>query len=423
MEAMDDPVAILGDPLAEAQDVEHALQALLSQKASGRALSAAAVASVRSVAEEVGFGTWRSELCADILDGVDVTSDRRSQKRPRRLVDAATHGPQVPRWNSAADAAAERQALSWNSAEAAAAATVAAAAQGAAQPAQPDQPAEAQGAARPERSDGAGRAPRRPLGKAFSVRSVLTRGGRGKHVAKQIQAVLVHAHRVLQKLSSSRRQQLLQMLPLVPLKAGAARHISVAGQILGRLLGMSPRTIDNHVNFVNRSGCFCKRPRVFPAPAEKGSSATATVAVADGAAGTASCGATMAQAAPQEGFVNLVRVTQFMSSHGLSKSLLPNLVYLISAARGDVGSSRHNKRFQSVAEAAADSLLTRQAIAWLTQPLGGSGRLPDLEVFCDGGCIGQYFSRARDQVMAAALASTSLLSPCRRGSFGHGGWR
>lgn len=390
MDAEREPRAVLDDPLAEAQDVEHALQVLLQQKSSGPALPAATVASVAAVAEQAAHGTLLSELCADILQGVDVALNSRPPKRQRSLVDAVTHGPQVLRWNSAAEAAAERRTLRWKSVA--------------------NEAAKTQEPSLPERSGDTERAPRRRQGRAgavSSLRRVLARGGRGRHVSAQVQALLVHAHRVLQKLGGSRRQRLLLMLPSVPVGAGATRHTSAAARILARLLGMSARTISNHVSFVKRSGSLGKRPRVHPAAAQDGGAAAADGGVADRLPEADAAAGRLAEVrAPAAGLVNLVRVTQFMSTHGLPKALLPNLAYLIRAAGGDVGPSRHHKRFASVAEAAADSLLIRQARAWLNRPLGGTGRLPDLEVFCDGGSIGQYYSRASDQVFAPALAST-----------------
>jgi len=92
----EEPIAILNDPLAEAPDIERALQALLDQKSLGQALPAAAVAAAVSVAERAAHGTLLREWCADVLQGVDVdaaASAGRSKKRPRLLVDAVTHGP------------------------------------------------------------------------------------------------------------------------------------------------------------------------------------------------------------------------------------------------------------------------------------------------------------------------------------------
>ncbi len=123
---------------------------------------------------------------------------------------------------------------------------------------------------------------------------------------------------------------------------------------------------------------------------------------------------------PAAGFVNVVRVTQFMSSHGLSKALLPNILHLIVVAKGDVGSSQHSRRFCSVAEAAADAMLLQETALLLQRPLPGTGRPPDIEVFADGGTVGQYYSSGRDTVLVVGAGvstpwwpyTASLLVAC-----------
>ena len=42
-------------------------------------------------------------------------------------------------------------------------------------------------------------------------------------------------------------------------------------------------------------------------------------------------------AAPADGYTNVVRAALFMSAHGMSKQLLPGLLHLIAAAKGDIG--------------------------------------------------------------------------------------
>ena len=105
--------------------------------------------------------------------------------------------------------------------------------------------------------------------------------------------------------------------------------------------------------------------------------------------------------------MNVVRVTQFMSSHGLPKALLPNLLHLIVAAKGDIGNSQHSRRFCSVAEAAADKLLLQRTASWLNRPLPGTGRPPDVELFADGCSVGNYYSRSRDQFLVVGVAAST----------------
>ncbi len=56
-------------------------------------------------------------------------------------------------------------------------------------------------------------------------------------------------------------------------------------------------------------------------------------------------------------FVNVVRLTQSMSMHRLSKALLPNMVHLVTAAKGDIGHGPHNRNLSSMAEAAVEEIL------------------------------------------------------------------
>jgi hypothetical protein len=100
-----------------------------------------------------------------------------------------------------------------------------------------------------------------------------------------------------------------------------------------------------------------------------------------------------------------------MSTHGLGKALLPNIVHLITAAKGDVGSSQHDRGFCSIAEQEADDLLTAETMKWLSTPLPGTGRPPDVEVFADGGTCGQYYSRARDKMLVVGVAVSTPFPP------------
>ncbi len=105
-----------------------------------------------------------------------------------------------------------------------------------------------------------------------------------------------------------------------------------------------------------------------------------------------------------EGLVNTVRVTQFIATHGLPKTLLPNIMQLISLAGGNVGASHHSRHFCSVAEVAGDQLVGEDTVRFLQEPLPATGRPPDLEVFVDGGTVGQQWSRCRDQVLVVGVA-------------------
>ena len=86
---------------------------------------------------------------------------------------------------------------------------------------------------------------------------------------------------------------------------------------------------------------------------------------------------------------------------------MPNLLHLIVAAKEDIGNSQRSRRFCSVAEAAAGNLLLQHTASWLNQPLPGTGRPPDVELFADGDSVGKYFSRCRDQVLVVGLAAST----------------
>ena len=102
-------------------------------------------------------------------------------------------------------------------------------------------------------------------------------------------------------------------------------------------------------------------------------------------------------------FLNLIRATQFISTHGMPKSLLPHLCYLITQAGGDVGGSNHSKRFCSIVEHQADKLLLQATNALLSKPMGATHVLPDVCLILDGGTIGKYYAQARGTVLLVGL--------------------
>ncbi len=67
------------------------------------------------------------------------------------------------------------------------------------------------------------------------------------------------------------------------------------------------------------------------------------------------------------------RARQFISTHGLPKALLPNIVQLISLADGNVGARHLSRHFCSVAEVAADCQASAGAIASYTAPSRSGG--------------------------------------------------
>ncbi len=153
------------------------------------------------------------------------------------------------------------------------------------------------------------------------------------------------------------------------------------------------------------SACIAVAAPTLPSEAQAASACAAVAApTLPPEAPAASAGAAVAAPTlPPEGFVNVVRATQFLSSHGLQKSLLPDLLYVVAAAGGDIGPGPHSRNFCEVCEDAADVIVTSLTMAGLSRVLPGTGRLADVELIVDGGTVGKYFSRARDNVLLVGL--------------------
>ena len=249
--------------------------------------------------------------------------------------------------------------------------------------------------------------------------------------------MLVNGYKRLRALSKPEQRTLRDMFPPMC----SARASTIAGQILSGLLRIPVWTIENVVAQVLKHGpqprvvhrihsASAQPPQVPPgtsgpvgvtsdvptAPTPQGGGPfTAKPHPPAETGSTLQCAqlacATVCTKKPgpdiPAGFVNVVRVTQFMSSYGLPKALLPNLLYLIMAAKGDIGNCQHNRRFCSVAEAAADKLLLQGTVSCLNEPLPGTGRPPDVELFADGGSVGKYYSRSRDQLLVVGVAMST----------------
>ncbi len=256
------------------------------------------------------------------------------------------------------------------------------------------------------------------------VKGFLGRGRYGHHVTRQSQVLITNGYQQLARLSYATRKALCAELHPV----SDTSSTTLAAQILSGLLRVPARTVENTVAQALRRGggrqCVvgkhdCTRKAAVDAtrasavacktaiPASSSTDATNPAASEDVVASSKPADKTHAST----GFINLVRVTQFMSSHGLSKALLPAVANLITLAGGDVGAAGHHRRFCSVAEAAADRLLLSETLTLLNSPLPGTGRLPDLELIVDGGTVGQYYSRGRDQVLVVGVVMSTPWPP------------
>ncbi len=432
----------LTNPLQTEQVLEEALlevgRAVAAGHAPPRSLGEA-VASVRQQAR----GPFLAELASTVWPNGAPESTRQARGRKRPRVDGLTLGARVSRWAQRADSLCMDP------------------------PALDLAPEQAQQAPLAcveidlNPRTGGGRTTTINRGRkavwqpGHDSRGVLGRGRGGVgRISPQTRTLLVNGYLQLQKRPRAQRARLRQIFPAM----GEGKAATTSSQILSGLLRVPVRTVENTVARALGQGSGPRLGRLVrlrlrtghgrrpagktpDADAAKGSTVVnvaaapvvnvsvapvATVAagpVANVAAGPAQATAARGPTEPTglaAGFVNVVRVSQFISSHGLSKTLLPNILYLIVAAKGDIGRGPHCRRFCSVAEAAADALLLRETALLLQRPLPGTGRPPDVEVFADGGTVGQYYSSGRDQVLVVGAAvstpwwpyTASLLIAC-----------
>ncbi len=227
----------------------------------------------------------------------------------------------------------------------------------------------------------------------------------------QSQVLLVNGYYRLRCLPKLDLHRLSESLPA----RGSTASTTLPAQVLSGLLCIPARTVENTVGHVMRQGRPKPREGHRSQCQEAGAAADAAApvpaAALEGAEGTSQVPASA---------LNLLRATLFVSTHGLPKALLPNILQLIALAKGDIGTSRHTRRFQSVAEAAADQLVLNDTARILGQPLPATGLPPDVELFCDGGSVGHYYSRGGDQLLVVGVTtstpwppySTSLLVAC-----------
>ncbi len=466
----------LTGPLRTDKAVEEALLEIGRHALAGRLPPRSVVDAVSSV-RQYARGIFLSDLASALMRSCATAAEstktepvpRKAPGRKRPRVDGLTHGVRVPRWEGRATSSSRIPTAAVEELDLVP------------QQAQQATPESLELDLHPPAQSGRKRGCCRHARKAawqpgHNAHGFLGRGrGGGGRVSLQTHVLLVNGYKQLQNRSRAERACLRQMFP--PLRE--VKAVTTSSQILSGLLRVPPRTVENTVGRVLRQGTqpfwrgfICGRgrtgggkglragstlealdkegtlcPTVAAGPplaeaagglAQAAMAAGHPAAVAAGgsiapdmATGLASTGwrqgmSTSRAAAETQsgglaaGFVNVVRVTQFMSSHGLPKALLPNILHLIVAAKGDVGGSPQSRRFCSVAEAAADALLLQETALLLQRPLPGTGRPPDIEVFADGGTVGQYYSSGRDTVLVVGAGvstpwwpyTASLLVAC-----------
>lgn len=239
----------------------------------------------------------------------------------------------------------------------------------------------------------------------FNVRGLIGRGT-GTSIGPQAQMLIANAHQRVAAVPKPDRQTIKRLFPHV-----GKRAKNFAANVVSGLLRIPAKTILNTVTHVKR-GRLGRRPVISraaaAAPAETGAPAetvTPQASLASAAAGSLQVPAAVASPAVgyPSGFLNLLRACAFISSRGWPKDALPHLVHVIVEAKGDVHSSYHGPDFITVFDKAVHDIVVGDLSHLLSQPLGGTGRPPDVELIADGVSIGKFYSRQRDTIFLVGL--------------------
>ena len=234
-----------------------------------------------------------------------------------------------------------------------------------------------------EASPGGGRSKWRP---GHDVKSFFGMG-RGVGTGLQAQVLLCNGYIRISSLTCDKQKLLRAIFSPV----GSCIGTSLAAQALSGILRVPAKTIEHIVKHVKRHDWV---PTLPESTVRRSASAKKKV-----------------DEDKSDAFVNLLRTTQFISTHGLSKSMLPNICYLIMSAKGDVGHSNHSRRFCTIAETRADNLLLHATRQFLSRPLGATGVMPDVAVIADSGTVGKYYSQARDTVKLVGMIAPTADAP------------
>ena len=168
------------------------------------------------------------------------------------------------------------------------------------------------------------------------VRGFIGRERHGKgFIAAQSQVLLCNAYIRFSNLSRDKQQMLRALFPPV----GSTSSATLAAQIVSGVTRVNARTVEAiYKHLKPRKWQPCVRPVVLrqgataPGLAVKAAGAPEGMELEDMDIGPGHSalahGAVITPEVPKS-FVNLVRLTQFMSTHGLSKSLLPHLCFLV----------------------------------------------------------------------------------------------
>ncbi len=215
-------------------------------------------------------------------------------------------------------------------------------------------------------------------------------GGRAGRIGEQAQVMLVNGYKRLTILPYRMRSELQKIFRPV----GSTAATTVSAQILSGILQVKARTIEATFAYVKRRGfqpAARRRVDKMVVPASTASTvgtavkqgpavAVAASAASDGLLTTDVCAAgsaadqvpaiaAVASAAsdgpltadtvpsssaqlktPPRGFVNAVRVANYVATHGLPTTAFSDLLHLCFASGGDVGPGPHGRHFCTVLE-------------------------------------------------------------------------
>jgi hypothetical protein len=187
------------------------------------------------------------------------------------------------------------------------------------------------------------------------------RGGRAGRIGEQAQVMLVNGYKRLAILPYRMRSELQKIFRPV----GSTAATTVSAQILSGILQVKARTIEATFAHVKRRGFQpAARRRVDKMVVPASTASTVGTAVKQGpavavAASAASDGLLTADTVPSSsaqlktpprGFVNAVRVANYVATHGLPTTAFSDLLHLCLASGGDVGPGPHGRHFCTVLE-------------------------------------------------------------------------
>ena len=240
------------------------------------------------------------------------------------------------------------------------------------------------------------------------------RRGPGGSVGPQAQVLLTNTYRNCESLPRAARVVLRDHIKPV---GKMRRKVTFAAEMTSWLCGVAATTVQNTVAHAKSHGpskrpCLKRklatrrRMRVTPTGVRE-ERAGAAAAAAGAAAAEEEFPGTEQQRDDEEfpagarlrGFRNLLRINAMLSANGLPRTMLPAIAHTVVEARGDVGTNYCNRKFGTLFDRSMFNLCKERVRLLLEQPLGGTGRPPELEFIADGVSVGTYFGRSGSSVL------------------------